>query len=219
MTAYKGTIDWDEYWATGREASTDYPANVGRHGKADLLARFVEAVGVPDDLAAVGCGPANCPVEVAERYPGMEVYGYDAAESVVRDDRERVDRGNVTFEVAALPDLDAVDRAFDLAYCYATLHYVRDVERAIRNLYDRVRSGGHLVVNYPNEATRETYRGEFADDEEFRERFGLVFEGANLTSAGEIADLLDAEVRDYWDAVGTDADFATPANPCVAVEK
>jgi trans-aconitate methyltransferase len=225
---YEGTIDWDDYWRSGREAYADFPANVGRHGKADLLARFFEAEGVPDDFASVGCGPANCPLELADRFPKMDVYGYDAAESVVRENRARIereagdealDRENVFFEVATLPDFD-VDRQFDLVYCYATLHYVRDVERAIENLYERVRPGGHLVFNYPSETTREFYHDQFDDEPEFRERFALVFEGENVTSAGELEDALGASVQDYWDAVDADSDVgAAPANPCVYVEK
>jgi trans-aconitate methyltransferase len=226
---YEGTIDWDAYWREGREANTDFPANVGAYGKADLLADFFEQVGVPDDFASVGCGPADCPLELAERFPGIDVFGYDAAKSVVRENRERIesetiddgtiDRGNVTFEVATLPDFD-VDRRFDSVYCYATLHYVRDVERTIQNLYDRVRPGGQLVFNYPSDTTREFYHDQFYDEEEFRDRFQLVFEGENVTSAGEIEDALGATVRDYWDAVDADSDVgAAPPNPCVYVEK
>ena len=227
---------------------------MGAYGKADLLASFFEDRGVPDDFASVGCGPADCPLELAERFPEMDVFGYDAAESVVRENRERIgndqiesdqiesetndgetsdgetsdeesidddttDRGNVTFEVAALPGFD-VDRRFDLVYCYATLHYVRDVERAVRNLYDRVRPGGHLVFNYPSETTREFYHDQFDDEEAFRDRFQLVFDGENVTSAAEIENLLDANVHDYWDAVDADRDVgAAPPNPCVYVEK
>ena len=51
-----------------------------------------------------------------------------------------------------------VDRRFDLVYCYATLHYVEAVERALRALYELVRPGGHLVFNYPNRLTRAEYR-------------------------------------------------------------
>ncbi|WP_137284060.1 class I SAM-dependent methyltransferase [Halorussus salinisoli] len=221
---YEGTIDWDAYWRTDRETETDFPANVGAYGKADLLARFFEDEGVPDDFASIGCGPADCPLELAERFPELDVFGYDAAESVVRENRERIDgettdRGNVTFEVATLPDFD-VGRQFDLVYCYATLHYVRNVERAIRNLYEHVRPGGHLVFNYPSETTREFYHDQFDDEEEFRDRFQLVFEGENVTSAAEIEDALGASLHDYWDAVDADSDVgAAPPNPCVYVEK
>jgi trans-aconitate methyltransferase len=226
---YEGTIDWDAYWREGREAEADFPANVGAYGKADLLADFFEDRGTPDDFASVGCGPADCPLELAERFPGIDVFGYDAAESVVRENRERIDgetiddgtidRGNVTFEIATLPDFDA-NRRFDFVYCYATPHYVRDVERAIQNLYDHVRPGGHLVFNYPSDTTREFYHDQFYDEEEFRDRFQLVFEGENVTSAAEIENLLDANVHDYWKAVDADRDVgAAPPNPCVYVEK
>lgn len=230
---YDGTIDWDAYWREDREADADFPANVGAYGKADLLAHFFEDRGVPDSFASVGCGPADCPLELAERFSEMDVFGYDSAESVVRENRERLGgetddettggkttgRENVTFEVATLPDFD-VERRFDLVYCYATLHYVRDVERAVRTLYEYVRPGGYLIFNYPSEATRAFYHDQFADEPAFRERFELVFDGENVTSAENIEDALGASVHDYWDAVDADEDVgAAPANPCVFVQK
>lgn len=219
MGRHERTIDWNEYWREDREADAEFPANVGSYGKADLLARFFEQVGTPADFTSVGCGPADCPIELAERFPEMDVYGYDAAESIVRRNRAKTQRENVSFEVAALPEFDA-ERQFDVVYCYATLHYVAEIERAIRNLYARVRPGGYLVFNYPNEETRTFYHEEFADEPAFRERFELVFEGENVVSADEIEGSLDAPVRDYWGLVDADAeDGAAAANPCVYVEK
>lgn len=210
--------------ARGARPMLTSPPTWAHTGKPNLLADFFEHSGNPDDFASIGCGPADCPLELAERFPGIDVFGYDAAESVVRENRERIesetsDRGNVSFEVATLPDFD-VGRQFDLVYCYATLHYVRDVERAIRNFYEHVHPGGHLIFNYPNDATREFYHDQFGGEEEFRDRFRLVFDGENVTSAAEIEDLLGVGVHDYWNAVDADRDVgAAPPNPCVYVEK
>lgn len=211
---FADTIDWDAYWREGRDADADYPADVAA-GKFELLERFFERVGVPDDAAFVGCGPGDLPAAVAASYPGTLVVGYDAAASVLAANRDRHDRPNLAFERAVLPAFDP-GRQFDLVYCYATLHYVREAEAAVEALYRHVRPGGHLVCHYPNEATRRTHRDATGA---LAERFALVRAGANLLSRERVADLLDADVRDYWALVDADGPFVRPENPCVAVSK
>lgn len=214
-------IDWDAFW---RDAEGDRrrSANVGQYGKAELLERFIERIGTPDRLASVGCGPAEPLFELAGDHPRAELYGYDSAASIIEENRGRAARAgieNLSFAVDRLPELET-DRQFDIVYCYATLHYVCDVERAAVQLYDRVRDGGYLILNYPNRLTRATYRREFADDEAFRERFALVFEGVNLLSYRRLHDLLGRWPRSYWSAVDApDEPWTGRDNPCVLVPR
>lgn len=216
-----GTIDWDAFW---REAEGDRrrSANVGQYGKAELLDRFIERVGSVEDLASIGCGPAEPLFELAESHHDVAFYGYDAAASIVEENRERAtDAGleNLSFAVDRLPDL-RTDRAFDIVYCYATLHYVREAKRAVVKLYDLVGDGGYLVLNYPNRLTRATYRREFADDDAFRERFAQVFAGENLLSYRQLRDLVGRWPRSYWSAVNAPNEPWTGRdNPCVLVPK
>lgn len=223
-------IDWDAFWT---DASEDRrrSAHVSEYGNPDLLERFFEETGVPDSLASVGCGPAPCPLELAERFPEMDVVGYDAAASAIEEAREgAAERGleNARFAVATLPDLD-VDGTFDLVYCYATLHYVRDVERGLETLYDRVAEGGHLVCNYPTEATVSVHRNALDEDADgptpddpdaFRERFRLVVEEANLLAEDRIEAVLGTRPRDFWATVDApNESWVGPHNRCVYVPK
>lgn len=216
-----GTIDWDAFW---REAEGDRrrSANVGQYGKAELLDRFVERVSPVEDVASIGCGPAEPLFDLAESDPDIAFYGYDAAASIVEENRERstdANLENLSFSVDRLPDL-RTDREFDVVYCYATLHYVQDARRAVVELYDRVKDGGYLVLNYPNRLTRGTYRREFADDDAFRERFALVFAGENLLSYRQLRDLVGRWPRSYWSAVDApDEPWTGRDNPCVLVPK
>lgn len=208
--------DWTSYY----DGDYDRVAYIGRDAMPDLLARFIERVGRPDSFASVGCGPAVAEFELAERYPGTDFHCYDVAERVVADNRAlAADRNldNLSFAVDALPDLD-VDREFDLVYCVATLYFVRDAERAVRALYDRVRPGGHLAFNYPNRHTRRTFDREFDGDR--RDLFRHVLDGDNLLSRDRVRDLLDADPCDYWTAVdAADRAFVGPDTPFVYVEK
>jgi len=207
-------MDWERFY---READYDRCAYLAGEEMADLLARFVERVagdaadGRPADLASFGCGPAVVPFALAERFPDLSVYGYDLSETVVRDNRRlagEADLDNLHFAVDELPGL-TTDRRFDVVYCVATLYFVADPEAALRALSDRVRPGGYLVVNYPTAELQRAVREEF--DERKREAFHLVRDGENLLTRERVAEVLDAELRDYWAAV--DADGIGAENP------
>lgn len=213
---FTDTIDWDEYWQNwSDDATEEYAASVSG-GHFERVARFFEQVGVPDDAAFVGCGPSSLAVKLARAYPNTQIVGYDAATSVIERNREKyADLPNITFERAVLPNFD-IDQQFDLVFCYATLHYVRESERAIENLYARVRPGGHFIFNYPNEA----YQSDHQDVEgQLRERLQLPINGENLLSEEKITNTLDGNVRDFWNVVDADGPFVRPANPCLIVEK
>lgn len=219
-TSFEHTIDWDAFWRDA-DAEERRTADVGA-GKSRFVRRFFDEVGVPEDVGSFGCGPGSLLFELAGQYPAVEFYGFDASPAVVEAARERADAegyDNLAFSVAELPD-PATRREFDLVYSYATLHYVGDSERAVLDLYDRVRDGGHLVVNYPNRLTRALYREQFGDDEATRERYELVFEGENLLSYRRLRALTGVQPHSYWTLVGAeDEAFANRRNPCVYVRK
>jgi SAM-dependent methyltransferase len=215
-------VDWDAFWREASESARD-TARPGRFDKPDQFRRFFASRGVPATVGSVGCGPADAEFELARRHPGVEFCCYDAAESVVAENRERVTEeglDNISFGVATLPDPD-IDRRFDLVYCYATLTYVRDSERAIRNLYALVASGGHLVFDYPNRHTRATYREllpeEVPDEGRFTERWRLVLDGENLLAHERIRDALGTWPRSFYAEV--DREDPPRHSPCVFVPK
>ena len=223
-------IDWHRFW-TDADDDRRRSAHVGQYGKAELLASFFDEYGVPDSFAAVGCGPAGCPIELAKRFPNTAIYGYDAAPSAIEEARERiVEEGleNVTVAVDRLPQMN-VERRFDVVYCYATLHYIADAETALRELFDRVGDGRHLVFNYPNRLTLATYRRLLGGDTErplpgepddFRERYRLVLDERNLLSYDRIESILGTRPQSVWSVVDQpDAPWVGRDNPLVYVSK
>jgi SAM-dependent methyltransferase len=215
-------LDWDAFWAAAPASARD-TARPGRFAKPDQFRRFFEARSVPATVGSVGCGPADAEFELARRYPDTVFHCYDAAESVIAENRAKAASDgldNVSFGVAALPDPD-IDRQFDLVYCYATLTYVCDIERAIQCLYDLVREGGHLVFDYPNRHTRATYRellpGEVPEEGRFEERWSLVLDGENLLSHERIHDVLGTWPRSFYAEI--DREDPPRDSPCVFVPK
>jgi len=218
MTAspYTDTIDWDRFWADADEDRRDDTSPSGDL-VVDPLLEFIDARGAPDSYADVGCGPGATVAAVADRYPDTTVVGYDAADPVLAQNRDRFAQlDNVAFERAVLPAFDP-DREFDLVSSLFTLCYVADVETALRNLYAAVAPGGALVVHYHNRLAHAHYRTIAEDphavlDEDaawdpdtFADRFRLVIDGANLLSYERIHDVLGTWPRSVF-SVATAAD-------------
>jgi SAM-dependent methyltransferase len=204
------TIDWNAFWADAdegdRESATPATAHV-----VDVLPAFLEERGAPDSVADVGCGPGPVAFDLADRYPDADVVGYDAAASVVEENRERASSEgveNLRFERAVLPEFDP-DRQFDLVVCCHTLCYVADSERAVEALYDAVAPGGTLVLAYTNDLGGAHYRRVVADPpdedgfdpERFAERFSLAIAGESTLSYDAIHDAAGTWPRSFWEVV------------------
>jgi len=213
-TTYGDTIDWDRFWSEADEADRDGAAASAHHAR-EVLDDFVAVREIPDSFADVGCGPGLVAFDIAERYPETSVVGYDGAQSIVEENRERArgdGRENLSFERAVLPEFDP-GQEFDIVFCYATLDYVREIERGLRSLYDAVAPGGYLVFNYPNRLARAHRRrvvespAEYIadapgfDPERYAERFGLTIEGENLLSYDRIHDVLGTWPQSVWSVV------------------
>jgi SAM-dependent methyltransferase len=232
-THYDGTIDWDHYWDDADDQKRAEASPSAQHA-GEVLADFVAATGRDGAVADVGCGAGAAVFDVAERHPDTTIVGYDAAEAVLEENRERareVGAENVHFERAVLPAFDP-DRSFDVVFSYFTLQYVRDVERALQSLYDAVAPGGALVCNYLNEDGR-AYCLEAAEDphehtdhafvfdpDEYRERFAALLDGDSVLSPERIETALGVEPRSVFSVVDRpDKRWAWHHAPLVYVPK
>lgn len=207
MTAFDRTINWDEYWESDLTAFDEQWKTTVAYELADMLEETFELVGGVNRVASVGCGPATTLLDIAERHPEMKLRGYDPATAVLDQVHQRVaasDLNNVVLHEASLPDID-VDETFDVVYCFNTLHYVADVEAAVRNLFELVRSDGLLLFTYPTEADRRWLRDELRDPSStlvgdhdsdwLRERFQLVISGENVVDRDDLRETLDHDVN------------------------
>lgn len=204
---HDGTIDWGRYWTEADDEKRSEASPSGHHA-ADVLCEFVERFDAPEGVADVGCGAGATTFTAAERL-SEPVVGYDTAASVVERNRERAEQEsveNVHFEEATLPAF-APDDEFGVVFSYFTLQYVRDVERALSNLYAAVAPGGALVFNYMNRAAREfclvaaddphahTDRPFVFDPDQYEERFAALLDGDSVLSRERIYEVLGAWPR------------------------
>ena len=230
---YNNTIDWTAYWDSADEGDRERTAPAAQFTLPPLQS-FVTEIGAPGSVADVGCGPGTVPFAMAQQYPDAEVIGYDAAEPVLAENRERADgRGltNLDFERARLPAFDP-DRSFDLVTCFHTLTYVAEIGDGLTALYDAVAPGGHLVITYHNWLGHRQFRRLAKDPHEhlgpespwdpdrFTDRFELLIEGENLLSHERIREILGTRPRSIWSMAGEEQRYpAWRHNPMVYVPK
>ena len=173
------TLNWNRYWTTTNESEEARKFAVKM---ADMISDFIRDKISINSVADYGCGPATLLFVLAKRFPHKEFYGFDIAGSVIKENTERalqLNLQNLHFEQDSLPN-PCKKRKFDLVMCFATLHYVKEIKVAIRNLFELINPGGYLIFNYPNTFTRAAYRRDIEpNDNHMKRRFALVLAGEN----------------------------------------
>lgn len=212
---YKDTIDWDLHWIKETESKDMI---IGARNMAKRISIFIDEHEI-GNIADFGCGPGTTLFILAKKYPGLNFTGFDSSVSVIKQNRLKVRKmglRNIRFECEMLPDIETKEM-FDLIYCIATLYYVREIERAIRNLYERVNERGYFIFSYPNRFSMFWYRNWVrSNDNEKRKRFSLVLNGKNLLTLEDIEKALGKRPNNFWKAIG---EKIGRENMCVYMQK
>jgi ubiquinone/menaquinone biosynthesis C-methylase UbiE len=103
-----------------------------------------------DDAAVleVGCGTGTTAIRHAPHV--AYVHATDISARMIEIANQRADRAgvdNVTFEQAALEDIDMPDASADVVLALSLLHLVADRDAAIANLHRWLKPGGVLVTS------------------------------------------------------------------------
>jgi SAM-dependent methyltransferase len=209
---HEDTIDWHAFWRDADDAERE-SATPSTHHVRGLLADLFAERGVPASFASVGCGPGVVAFDVARSHPETTVYGYDAAPSIVAENRERAAADgleNAHFGPGVLPEFDP-DRTFECVLCYGTLSYVEESDRALQALFDAVEPGGHLVLGYANDGFARHMRGVLEDPvghgkdldafdrAAFERRWKLVLEERSTLSYDAIQTATGVWPRSFWE--------------------
>src|SRR5271157_148875 len=203
-------FDWTKHWKVTCETKE---ARRFALMMADMLSASIRNKRT-DSVADYGCGSATLLFALAERFPETEFRGFDIAESIIEQNSEKASRlgiKNLHFEQDGLPS-PRKERTFDLVVCFATLHYIRKIELAVKNLLELVNPQGYLIFNYPNIYTKAAYRKDIKpQDEIMKNRFALVLAGKNLLSIKKINLVLGTKPEKFYSS--------TKANIYVQVRK
>ena len=167
----------------------------------------------------LGCGDGALSAQIADLVPDGEVVGIDASHGMTEAARSKV-RKNLGFLQMDIDELNFAEE-FDVVFSNATLHWIKDHRRLLRNVGRALREGGRLRFNFAGEGNcshffsviRETMAAK-----EFEihfagfdwpwympsvEEYSALMDASGLSNArvwGEIADryFLDAAAMIKW---------------------
>ena len=122
----------------------------GRNPEFVELAREIAAV-VPRRVLDAGCGEGGVAMAVAARHPTTRVEGVEASPANVRLARQlnRYENAGLRQGLAEEVHLAFPPASFDLAYSFAVLEHVRDVDATIASIMTVLRRGGRFCFVVP----------------------------------------------------------------------
>lgn len=103
----------------------------------------------------LGCGDGTITAQIAVLLPEGEVVGIDASEGMIEAALPK-ERDNLYFRRLDINDLDFVEE-FDVVFSNATLHWIKDHERLLRNVRRCLRHGGCLRFNFAGEGNCSSF--------------------------------------------------------------
>ncbi|MGD8837127.1 MAG: methyltransferase domain-containing protein [Desulfobacteraceae bacterium] len=94
----------------------------------------------------LGCGDGVNTALIAQALPDGEVVGIDASRGMI-DTAKPKEKANLRFVLLDIDEI-AFENEFDVVYSNATLHWIKDHHRLLRNLFKALRVDGLLRVNF-----------------------------------------------------------------------
>jgi trans-aconitate methyltransferase len=94
----------------------------------------------------LGCGDGALTAQLADLVPHGEVIGIDASRGMIEAARSK-SRENLRFLLMDINELD-YGAQFDVVLSNATLHWIKDHKRLLRNVGRALREGGRLRFNF-----------------------------------------------------------------------
>lgn len=94
----------------------------------------------------LGCGDGVNTALIAKALPNGEVIGIDASKGMI-DTAKPKEKANLRFILMDIDEI-AFEDEFDVIYSNATLHWVKDHYRLLRNVLKALRDGGLLRFNF-----------------------------------------------------------------------
>jgi trans-aconitate 2-methyltransferase len=119
----------------------------------DLVARI--PFEDPATIIDIGCGPGNSTQILRKRWPHADIVGLDKSEKMI--ERARADHPGQTWIIGDASTLTA-DRAYDIVFSNAAIHWIPDHHGLIPRLFQIVRKDGVLAVQVPANYESPLYR-------------------------------------------------------------
>lgn len=109
-----------------------------------IIAEF--ALRGDEQVLDLGCGDGILTAQLATMVPEGYVLGIDASKGMI-EKAEKLSRKNLSFRIQDINHLN-YNSHFDLVFSNATLHWVKNHDMLLRNLYRSLRGKGLLRLNF-----------------------------------------------------------------------
>ncbi len=119
----------------------------------DLVQRI--ALARVSSAADIGCGPGNSTEVLRERYPGARIVGVDSSPDMIEAARKRLP--DIAFEVKDIREWRSGE-PLDLILANAVLQWIADHETLLPALIARLKQGGALAVQMPDNLEEPSHR-------------------------------------------------------------
>ncbi|MFC5558485.1 class I SAM-dependent methyltransferase [Ureibacillus thermophilus] len=96
-----------------------------------------------EKILDVGCGTGDLACQMADA--GAKVVGIDSSEKMIAKAKEKYP--HLSFYVKDVTQLD-FHNEFDAVFSNAVLHWVRQPEKALKNIYTSLKKGGRFVAEF-----------------------------------------------------------------------
>jgi len=155
----------------------------------------------------LGCGDGTLSAQIADLVPNGEVVGIDASRGMIEATQSKL-RKNLRFLLMDINELDFVEQ-FDVIFSNATLHWIKDHKRLLRNAGRALVKGGSLRFNFAGEGNCSHFFS-VVREAMSAEEFAVHFAGFNwpwyMPSVGEYSALMDASEMKNGRVWGENAD-------------
>jgi len=159
----------------------------------------------------LGCGDGTLSAQIADLVPHGEVVGIDASCGMIEAARPK-ERKNLRFLVMDINELNYAEQ-FDVVFSNATLHWIKDHQRLLRNSVRALREGGRLRFNFAGEGNCSNFFSvirEAMSAEEFAVHFAGFEWPWYMPSVEEYSALVNASEWDNARVWGENADRFFP---------
>ena len=115
-----------------------------------------------DCLVDVGCGSGNLIIQVAKKYPSLDLIGVDLSSEILELAKKKVVENNlnekIVFKIGSVENLPFPDKSVDFILSTLSLHHWEDPKQAFEEIFRVLTDGGvFLIFDFRRDARKFFY--------------------------------------------------------------
>lgn len=106
----------------------------------------------------MGCGFGENS-EFFVKNEAKEVHGIDISKKMLEEAIKSNEYTNVDYELLPIEKISQLEKSYDLVFSSLALHYVKDFEKTIKDVYEKLNKGGHFIFSQMHPLTSAPKNG------------------------------------------------------------